>query len=65
MSRKEKLLSGLSEIGKETLCRAKLEAERRLCGNYSAVVSDAPFVKSHHGMIMLQLDMRTIRSQHM
>ena len=62
---REKPVSELSDIGKETLCRAQLGSERRFCVNDSEVVSGAPVVKSCHDMIMLQLDIHTIRTQHM
>ena len=62
--RREKPVSELSLIGKDTLRWVQLEVERRFCGTNSEVVSDAPVVKSNPDTIMLQLDIRTIKSQH-
>ena len=61
----EKPVTELSLIGKETLCREQLKDERCFCGNVSEVVSGAPVVNSCHDMKTLQLDIRTLRSQHM
>ena len=63
--RREKLVSEISEIGKETLRWVQLKAGRRFCGNDSEVVSGAPVVKVHHYMIMSQLDICTIRIHYM
>ena len=63
--RREKPVSELSLIGKDTLRRAQLKPEGRFCGNDSEVVSGAPVVKIFYDMIILQLNIRTIRIQHM
>ena len=63
--RREKPVSELSMTEKETLRRAKLESKRRFCRNDSEFVSNAPVVNNHHDMISSQLDICTIRSQHM
>ena len=58
-------MSEMSPVGEEPLRRAQIESGRRFCGNDYEVVSSAPFTKSRHDMITSQLDIRTIRSQHM
>ena len=63
--RREKPVSELSLIGKETLHRAQPEAKHLFCGDYSEVVSGAPVINSFHDMITSQIDIQTIRSQHM
>ena len=63
--RREKPVAEISLIGKETLIRAQLEAERCFCENDYEVVSSAPVVKSFHDMITSKIDIRNIRSQQM
>ena len=58
-------MSELSLIGKDTLRWVQLEVERRFCGTNSEVVSDAPVVKICQDMDTPQLNISTIRSQHM
>ena len=50
--RREKPMDDISLIGKETLRWSQLEADCRLCGNDSEVVSGASVTKSRHDMIM-------------
>ena len=63
--RREKPVSEISDNRKETLRQAQLKAHCSFCGNHPGIVSSSPVVKSCHDMIMSQLGIRTIRSQHM
>ena len=58
-------MAELSLIGKDTLHWTKLEVEQRFCGTDSDVISDAPVVNICHDMDTSQLNISTIRSQHM
>ena len=60
---REKPVSEISLIGKDTILWAQLESERRLYGNDYEVVFDAPVAKSLHNMIASQIDIRNLRSQ--
>ena len=61
--RREKLVSEISDTGKETLCWAQLEAESRFCGNDYEVLFGDPIVKSCHDIITSKLSICTIRIQ--
>ena len=63
--RRELPVSELSEIVKETIRWVQLKSKRRFCANDYEVVSGDPVVKSHHYMIASQVDIPTIKSQHM
>ena len=65
VTRREKPVSELSEIVKETIRWVQLKSKRRFCANDYEVVSGDPVVKSHHYMIASQVDIPTIKSQHM
>ena len=62
--RRDKPVSELSLIGKDNLRWTELKADHRFCGIDYEAVSGAPVVNSRHDIITLELNIRTIRSQH-
>jgi hypothetical protein len=57
--------SAFSPEGKECLERAKLEGERRFCGNTSEVLTGAPIVLSDRDLKAALLDLRTRACSHL
>ena len=62
LPRIDRKVSELTQVGKECLNRAKLEAERRYCGNKGETLNNASVVPNDQEMLAMMLDPRTVGS---
>ena len=58
------MVSGYSEVGKTTLTRALIEAERRYCGSDSEVVSGLAQIIPQRELLATLLDLRSVGVAH-
>lgn len=63
MPRKEMLESDLSDVARECLKRARLEAERRYCGNESEDLTNGEFRPSNRELGATLLGLRTVNAK--